>query len=111
MITSDRLGSRIAMFVSKPCENECAEDDYAPREIGAVWAEILPTKGALKEGMGDTSYSDITHKITVRRAAIKKPSNDMFFVFCEQRYNVRYFMPAYRNRDFIEFYCSLECGR
>ena len=81
--------------------------DY--EKVSTVWAEILPTTVGTKEEEldGNSMRQIVSHKITVRKNAIKAPRNDMYFIFQGQKYEVKYFMPHYQKNDLIEFYCKL----
>lgn len=101
------LRNRIDVFAKKECRNEFNELAYEYGKVGSVWAEILPKNGKEESMPGNLIRENITHKIIVREGAIKKPRNDMYFIYRGQRYEVMYFMPHYQKRNLIEFYCKL----
>lgn len=103
----ERLRHRIDVFSRTEIKTEFGEITYLYERTQTVWAEITPTSGRENTIPGNSLQETITHKITVRNRAIKKPRNDMYFVFKGQRYEVMYFMPHYRRNDLIEFYCKL----
>ncbi|MHC1723048.1 MAG: head-tail adaptor protein [Aminipila sp.] len=104
---SSRLNRRIDVYGRKKIINKLGEDDFTYEKIKSVWAEIIPSGGSLQSGEGNTTYADISHKFTVREKAISNLSNDMYFIFKGQRYDVKYFNPNYKFRDRIEIFCSL----
>lgn len=103
----ERLRHRIDVFTKSEGKTEFGGITYLYERTQTVWAEITPTSGRENTISGDSIQESITHKITVRNGAIKKPRNDMYFEYKGQRYEVMYFMPHYRRNDLIEFYCKL----
>ncbi len=103
----ERLRHRIDVYSKAESKTEFGEITYLYERTQTVWAEIKPTSGRENTLDGKSIQETITHKITVRNGAIKKPRNDMHFVFKGQRYEVMYYMPHYRRNDLIEFYCKL----
>lgn len=103
----ERLRHRIDVFSRTESKTEFGEITYLYDRTQTVWAEITPTSGRENTIPGASIQESITHKITVRNGAIKKPRNDMYFGYKGQRYEVMYFMPHYRRNDLIEFYCKL----
>lgn len=103
----ERLRHRIDVYSKAESKTEFGEVTYLYERTQTVWAEIKPTSGRENTLDGKSIQETITHKITVRNGAIKKPRNDMHFVFKGQCYEVMYFMPHYRRNDLIEFYCKL----
>lgn len=103
----ERLRRRVDVFSKAECKTEFGELTYKYDKTSTVWAEITPTSGRESTIEGSSLQASITHQITVRNGAIKKPRNDMYFEYKGQRYEVMYFMPYYRRNDLIEFYCKL----
>ncbi len=102
-----RLNHRIDVYGHVEDETEFCELTYGYKRISSVWAEIVPKTGRENNIQGESIQVSVTHKITIRSRAIKKPRNDMYFEFRGQRYEVLYFMPHYKNNELIEFYCKL----
>ena len=103
----ERLRHRIGVFSKVEGKTEFGEVTYDYEKVSSVWAEIVSTAGKENTVKGDSIQVSVTHKITVRKGAIKEPRNDMYFIFKGQKYEVLYFMPHYRRNDLIEFYCKL----
>lgn len=104
---SDRLNNRIDVYAKVEGKNELGEKVYNYQNTSSIWAEITPMSGTEVKGQANTKYVDISHKIVIRAKAISNLSNDMYFMFKEQRYNIKYFNPNYKYRDSIEIFCSL----
>lgn len=106
MLNED-LNCRVALYGKIERVNALKEKVYDYEKIKALWAEVLPTTGNQQELAGGMMYADITHKITVRTESAPDLTNDMYFLFRGQRYDVKYFMPNYKIRDRVEVYCRL----
>ena len=104
----ERLRHRVEVYTKTEKKTEFGELTYSYEKSQTVWAEITPTSGRENTMKGDSVQVSVTHKITVRSGAIKKPRNDMFFEYKGQRYEVMYYMPHYRRNDLTEFYCKLK---
>lgn len=104
----ERLRHRVGIYTKAEGMTEFGELTYGYEKTQTVWAEITPTSGRENTMKGDSVQVSVTHKITVRSGAIKKPRNDMLFEYKGQRYEVMYYMPHYRRNDLTEFYCKLK---
>lgn len=102
-----KLNSRLDVYGKIEKENELGEKDYSYGKAKTIWAEITPSGGSIKNSQGNTSYSDISHKILIRENSITNLTNDMYFMFKGQRYDIKYFNPNFKYRDSIEIFCSL----
>lgn len=102
-----RLNSKVALYAKKEITNELGEKDYQYQKIKTIWAEVLPQSGNEKIGQGNTIFAEISHKFTIRAKAIANLSNDMYFIFDKQRYDIKYFQPNYKWHDRIEIFCKL----
>lgn len=104
---SIRLRNRIDVYGKKPITNELDEEDFEFGKIKSIWSEIIPTGGSLKTGEGNTIYASVTHKITVRSKAIPNLTNDMYFMYKGQRFDINFFQLHYKFNDCIEIMCNL----
>lgn len=105
----ERLRNRISIYGKTEIQTEFGEVTYKYEKIKSVWAEILPIQAgnAEEKVKGEAVRSRTTHKITIRKGAIKNITPDMFFMFNEQKYEIMYFMPHYQKNDIVEIYCKL----
>lgn len=101
------LNCRIDVYGKTQIENELGEIDYTYSKIKSVWAEVAPLNGTVKPLQGETQYVEISHKFTVRANSIPNLSNDMYFMFGGQRYDIKYFQPNYKHKNSIEIMCGL----
>lgn len=104
---SSRLKNRVDVYGKMDFVNEYGEIDLRYDKIKSLWAEVTPQSGRDITGKGNTIYSDISHKFTIRRNSITNLTNNMYFVFREQRYDIKYFLPNYKYGDSIDVFCSL----
>lgn len=104
---AERLTNRIDVYGKIEFKNELEEKDYKFDKIKSVWSEIATGSGMLRTLPGNMSYANISHKITIRSKSIPNITNDMYFIFKGQRYDIQYFNPSYKYQDSIEIFCSL----
>ncbi len=101
----ERLRHKIDVYAKSESKTEFAEITYDYKKITSVWAEVKPISGKENSIKGDSAQVSVTHRIITRSEAIKKPRNDMYFVFKGQKYEIEYFSCYYK--CVIEFYCKL----
>ncbi len=104
---SSRLKNRVDIYGKMDFTNEYGEIDLRYGKIKSLWAEVTPQSGREVAGKGNTIYSDVSHKFTVRSNSIPNLTNDMYFIFKNQRYDIKYFNPNYKYGDSIDIFCSL----
>lgn len=105
---SKRLNCKIDVYGKTKVENEIGEIDFNYNKIKSIWAEIKPATGSIKTTTGDIMQVDIKYKITIRNNSLKKITNDMYFIYKNQKYNIDYSIPNFKYKDSIEIYCTLE---
>ena len=102
-----QLRHRVEVYHKVPGKTEFGENTYTYEKLCDIWADIKPISGREESMEGDSLRQNITHRFFVRKGAIKKPRNDMYFMYQGQRYDVMYSMPYYKLNGFVEFYCKL----
>ena len=105
---SRRLNNKIDVYEKKQIENELGEVDFEYSKVKSIWCEIKPTTGSIKTVTGDILQVDMKYKITIRSNSIKELTNDMYFMYKEQRFDIDYSIPNFKYKDSIEIYCSLK---
>lgn len=108
MSLSNRLKNKVNVYGKIQIKNELDEIDFGYGKIKSIWAEVTPQSGRNIVGNGNTIYAEISHKFTIRSNALKEISNDMYFIFKGQRYDIKYYNPNYKYRDRIDVFCILE---
>lgn len=104
---SSRLKCYVDLYAKKEVKNELNESDYEYSKIKSFWAEITPKNGIQLNGQANTISMEISHKFVVRSNVLKELTNDMYFIFKNQRYDIKYFNPNYKFKNIIEIFCSL----
>jgi SPP1 family predicted phage head-tail adaptor len=104
---SGRLKNKVDVYKKISFVNELGEEDYKYDSNFSIWVEIVPTSGSVQQSQGNTTFTDTGYKFTIRANSIPDLSNDMYFMFKNQRYNIKYLNPNYKFRDSIEIFCSL----
>ena len=104
---ASRLKNRVDIYQKIQITNEFGEIDFDYIKLKSLWAEVMPQSGREISGKGNTIYADISHKFTIRSNALTNITKDMYFMFKNQRYDIKYFNPNYKYNDSIEVYCSL----
>lgn len=104
---SKRLNCLIDVYGKTQIENELGEVDYDYSKLKSVWSGILPTGGTLKTTEGNYIYAEVSHKITIRANAIPNLTNDMYFMYKGQRFDIKFTQPNYKYKDSIEIMCGL----
>lgn len=107
---TSRLRNKVILYSKQPTTNELGEDTFEYAPVGNIYAEIIPTGGSNKTTPGDTTQAVTTHKFTIRSSSVKELTNDMYFVYKNQRYDIEYFNPNYKYDDSIEILVKLVDG-
>lgn len=105
---SRRLKNKIEVWGMSESDNELGEVDFRPGKIRSIWAEIKCITGNVKTTIGDIIQVDMKYKITIRSNSLKELTNDMYFMYKGQKYNIDYSIPNFKFKDSIEIYCTLE---
>lgn len=107
MNMSSRLNCRIDVYGKIKLINDLNEIEYKYDKLTSVWAEVIPQNGNLQSSEVNVRYANVSHKITIRKNSKLNISNEMYFVFQGQRYDIEYFNPNYKYNDRIEVFCNL----
>lgn len=106
-MTACELNSRVDLHSRQATTNVLGENDYYYPKLKSLWAQIIPVSGTVKSIAGDMEVPEVSHKFIIRQGVVKDLSEDMYFIFKNQRYDIKYFMPNYKERDRVEIYCTL----
>ena len=91
---SRRLNSKIDVYEKVEVENELCEVDFDYKKIKSVTGDIIQV--------------DMKYKITIRSNSLEKLTNDMYFIYKGQKYNIDYSIPNFKHNDSVEIYCTIE---
>lgn len=87
-------------------ENELGETDYTYEKTKTIWASIIPQTASLQKQQGNTILSNVTHKIICRYSSAKDITQDMYIVFREKRFEIKYILNPYFKNEFLEIFCE-----
>jgi SPP1 family predicted phage head-tail adaptor len=94
------LDQRVDIWGNVPIENELGENDLNPAKIKTIWAAFIPQTGSLQKQQAETIISNVTHKVITSYGAGKDITQDMYIVFREQRFDIKYILnPYFRNQS------------
>ena len=106
------LRCKVDFYVPGTSTNEMGESIQDGLEMVAdgVPAQIIPKTGSNPDASGDLDETIITHKIRIRREKADSIGLDpsMVIMYDGQRYDVRYWMPVYKNERFVEIHTVME---
>lgn len=106
MASYAQLNCAIDVYSGTEGPNELGEVCYTYSKLITISAEIIAETGSVKKGEADTETVEVTHKVTIKADDVEL-SNDMYFIYNGQRYDVKYFMPNYRYNDRIDVFCVM----
>jgi head-tail adaptor len=96
-----KLKNKIQVFGKVPFTNELGEDDTHYDLLKTVWSQILPTFSGANGKNEIVDTAETTHKIKCRKSSLT-PTIDMYFKYDGLRYDVKYFQPDFRYKEFWE---------
>lgn len=102
----NRLDKKIAVWGNIITENVLGENDKTPQLVKSIWAAIVPQTGKLQTQQANTILSNVTHKIKVRYASGKDITQDMWLIYKDHRFDIKYILNPYFNNEFLEIFCE-----
>ena len=106
-ISAGELRNRVGVLRRTERVNSLGERTYDYEQEGRVWAKITPSSGRTEAVEGDMERVEVSHRVTVRRAAIPKLATDLRLTYRGQVYEVQYFYPNYRDSGFVDIFVKL----
>lgn len=103
------LRCKVNFYVADTGTNELGEDiqDGLVTVKENVPAQIIPTTGSNPGMQGDVDATEVTHKIRIRAGVVElKP--DYVIIYNDQRFDVRWWQPVYKNERYMEIMTVLE---
>lgn len=100
------LRHRIDVYSNTQIENELGEINYISSKIKTIWSAIIPQTGSLQKQQANTRLSNVTHKIKVRYGAGNDITQDMYIMFREKRFDIKYIINPYFKNEFLEIFCE-----
>lgn len=96
------------VYKKQKITNELGQTDYEYFMVKKVWANIMPSSAKVSDYIAETDRAEYSFKFVIRENSIKDLTRDMYFIYKNQRYNIDYFVPNFKNKDRIEIICKLE---
>lgn len=107
---TSRLRNKLTLYAKQPSFNELGEDTFKYVPVGTMYGEIITWGGSNAQKVGNTTQSSTSHRLTIRSKSVRELSNDMYFVYKDQRYDIEYFNPNYKYDDSVEILIKLIDG-
>ena len=101
---ASKLNNRVEIWGNKKVETSLG-DSTEEGLIKKVWADIAPTGGSLKNGDGETEYSEGSFKIKVRKTKIDP---DNWIIYKGLRYDIKYILPNFDRNTYLDIYAVLK---
>lgn len=104
---TDVLNKRADVYSGTSITNELGESDLIYSKLKTVWCAITFLSGLTTNGKANDVDLTVKCRFTIRKNSITNLTNDMYFMFEGQKYNIDYVLPNFKLRDRLEVYCSL----
>ncbi|WIF95126.1 phage head closure protein [Caminicella sporogenes] len=101
-----KLRHRIDIYSKVEYTNELNEKDYSYEKLKTIWAAIIPQTASLQRGQVETILSNTTHKIIVRYTAGRDITQDMYIMFRNKRFDIKYILNSHFKNEFLEIFCE-----
>lgn len=102
---------KLALWGNVEFENELLETDIRPEPIKKIWAEIIPQTGSMSKRQGvETIMTNVTHKIVVRYNSGKDITSDMWVMYREHRFDIRFILNPYFSNETLELFVEEVIG-
>lgn len=108
MHKAGELRSRIVVFIGEDVERDDGETERVYTPLRSIWAKIVPAHGEVELLEGDMERMKITHRVFIRSRALPELTQDMYFTYRGQRYDVQYYMPVFNQRGWTEIGCEMK---
>lgn len=104
---AEMLDKKIEVYKKQKIINDIGQTEYKYSLHKKVWASIMPTSTKVSNYIAETDRAEHTFKFIIRENSIKDITRDMYFIYKNQRYNIEYFVPNFKNKDRKEIICKL----
>ncbi|KEZ85553.1 head-tail adaptor protein [Clostridium sulfidigenes] len=100
------LNKRIDIYCKLEVENQLDEVDFQWDKLRTVWAEMRPQTGKLQNQQANTILANVTHKIIIRFESAKDLTNDMYIIYNNKRFDIKYILNPYFKNETLEIFCE-----
>jgi SPP1 family predicted phage head-tail adaptor len=105
-----KLRHRIQIYGKVKSTNESKKTVYVDDLIDTIYAEIIPQTGKLQNQQVDTILTNVTHKIVVRYNSGKDIKNNMYLMFNNHRFDIKYILNPYFRNETLEIFTEEVIG-
>jgi SPP1 family predicted phage head-tail adaptor len=105
-VNSGDLRHLIDIYGKVKYSNELNETAFEFRKLKTVCAAIIPQTGSLQKQQTDTVLTNVTHKIIVRYDSENDIKNDMYIMFNNHRFDIKYTLNPYFKNECLEIFCQ-----
>ena len=104
---SEKLDKKVEVYQKQKIINDLGQTEYKYSLLKKVWANIMPASTKVSSYIAETDVAEYTFKFILRENSIKNLTRDMYFIYKNQRYDIEYFVPNFKNKDRVEVICKL----
>lgn len=104
---AEKLDKKVQVYKKQEVINDLGQTEYQYNFYKNIWANITPLSNKHINYIAETNKIEHNFKFILRENSIKDLSRDMYFIYKNQKYNVDYFVPNFKNKDRIEIICKL----
>jgi SPP1 family predicted phage head-tail adaptor len=102
-----KLRHKVEVWGKVKVINELKEEDYEPKKIKEIRAEVIPQTGNMMRQPGiETILSNVTHKFKVRYPSGRDIKQDMWFIYRGHRFDIRFILNPYFRNEELEIFCE-----
>lgn len=102
-----KLNKKIEIWKNENFQTELLEEDTKDELVKKVYSQIIPISGMMKTGQAETLIVGSTHKIRMRYNTGKFITPDMWFVYKNTKYNIKYILNPFESNRTLEFFCEV----
>lgn len=102
------LRHRVTVFIGEDVERDDGETERVYTPLRQIWAKIVPAHGEVEPLEGDMERMVITHRVYIRTRAWPELTQDAYFTYRGQRYDVQYYMPVFNQQGWTEIGCEMK---
>lgn len=101
---ASKLKNRIDIYRNSLVEGKLG-DEYEPKLLKTVWANIIPINGKVVNEEGETQALEKKFKIIIRKTEISDETD--YIVFKKQKYDIDFIIPDFKSNSFLEVHATL----
>jgi SPP1 family predicted phage head-tail adaptor len=102
---------KVELWNNIKTKSQMKEISNVPTLIKKLWVDIVPQTGSMSKRQGvETIMTNVTHKIIVPYIAGKSITNDMWFIYRECRFEIRFILNPYFSNEKLEIFVEEVIG-